>query len=107
MRLLGDRLPVEPDWFFPSFLRCQIAEAPVRRPGRDNQLANQFSLIPNWDSAANEGAGITAADLDGDGRPKLIVFQVEHRVPVPNRGLYTTMIRVVLTVATILIVATV
>lgn len=44
--------------------------------------------VPNWASNENQGTGIAVADLDGDGRPELIVFQVEHRVPGPNRGLY-------------------
>jgi hypothetical protein len=42
--------------------------------------------IPGWGSAANQGAALAVADLDRDGRPDLVVFQVEHREPGPNRG---------------------
>jgi hypothetical protein len=43
--------------------------------------------VPNWNSVENQGAGIAVADF-GAGGLGLIVFQVEHRVPGPNRGLY-------------------
>jgi hypothetical protein len=44
--------------------------------------------VPDWASAENQGAGVAVADLDGDGIAELIVFQVQHRVPGPNRGLF-------------------
>jgi hypothetical protein len=43
--------------------------------------------IPQWNSAENQGAGITVADFGIDGLG-LVVFQIEHRVPGPNNGLY-------------------
>ncbi len=44
--------------------------------------------VPDWWGWENQGAGITAADLDGDGRPELIVFTIDHP-PQGNAGLYT------------------
>jgi hypothetical protein len=43
--------------------------------------------VPNWASIENQGAGIAVADFGAAGLG-LVVFQVEHRVPGPNRGLY-------------------
>src|SRR3984893_7353341 len=43
--------------------------------------------VPNWTSVENQGAGVAVANF-GAGGLGLIVFQVEHRVPGPNRGLY-------------------
>lgn len=43
--------------------------------------------IPQWNTVENHGAGIAVADFGNDGLG-LIVFQIEHRVPGPNRGLY-------------------
>jgi hypothetical protein len=43
--------------------------------------------VPNWNSVENQGAGIAVADF-GAGGLGLVIFQVEHRVPGPNRGLY-------------------
>jgi hypothetical protein len=43
--------------------------------------------IPQWNSADNQGAGIAVANFGADGLG-LVVFQVEHRDPGPNRGLY-------------------
>ncbi|MFB2974419.1 galactose oxidase-like domain-containing protein [Aerosakkonema sp. BLCC-F183] len=43
--------------------------------------------IPNWGAWENQGAGIAVADLDNDGQPELIVFQVDNP-PGANRGLY-------------------
>src|SRR5215213_2436101 len=43
--------------------------------------------VPDWTSWENEGGGIAVADLDGDGRPELVVFQVDNPAG-RNRGLY-------------------
>ena len=43
--------------------------------------------IPQWNTGENHGAGIAVADFGTDGLG-LIVFQIEHRDPGPNRGLY-------------------
>jgi hypothetical protein len=43
--------------------------------------------IPAWNSVENQGAGIAVANF-GPAGLGLVVFQVEHRVPGPNRGLY-------------------
>ncbi|MFI9506149.1 galactose oxidase-like domain-containing protein [Nocardia sp. NPDC052566] len=44
--------------------------------------------VPEWYGWENQGAGITAADLDGDGRPELIVFAVDNPGGL-NSGVYT------------------
>ncbi|WP_378736990.1 galactose oxidase-like domain-containing protein [Nocardia brasiliensis] len=44
--------------------------------------------VPDWYGWENQGAGITVADLDGDGRPELIVFAVDNPVE-GNVGVYT------------------
>jgi hypothetical protein len=33
--------------------------------------------VPQWFSHANQGAGIAVGDLDGDGRPELVVFMID------------------------------
>jgi hypothetical protein len=43
--------------------------------------------IPQWNSLENQGGGVAVADFGNDGLG-LVVFQVEHRVPGPNRGLF-------------------
>lgn len=43
--------------------------------------------IPQWNSADNQGAGLAVANFGADGLG-LVVFQIEHRDPGPNRGLY-------------------
>ncbi|WP_460695579.1 galactose oxidase-like domain-containing protein [Nocardia thraciensis] len=44
--------------------------------------------VPDWWGWENQGAGVTAADLDGDGRAELIVFTVDHPQQ-GNAGMYT------------------
>ncbi|APA98213.1 hypothetical protein NS506_04165 [Nocardia seriolae] len=44
--------------------------------------------VPDRWGWENQGAGMTVADLDGDGRPELIVFAVDHPQN-GNAGLYT------------------
>jgi hypothetical protein len=43
--------------------------------------------IPQWNAVENQGAGVAVVDF-GNNELCLIVFQVENRVPGPNRGLY-------------------
>jgi hypothetical protein len=43
--------------------------------------------IPDWGSQENQGAGIAVADF-GAGGLGLVVLQVQHVVPGPNRGLF-------------------
>lgn len=46
-----------------------------------------WTPIPDWFSFENQHGGVAVADLDGDGRPELIVFMIDNAVG-PNRGLY-------------------
>jgi hypothetical protein len=47
-----------------------------------------WTPVPDWFSWENQGAGAAVADLDGDGRPELLVFQVDNP-PGQNAGYYT------------------
>src|SRR5438067_3281 len=51
-------------------------------------MAVQFATVPAWGSWENQGANVAAADLDGDGKPELIVLRVDHPTPGPNAGFY-------------------
>ena len=51
-------------------------------------MALSFNQIPDWVSWENQGANLATADLDGGGKPELIVLRVDHPVPGPNRGFY-------------------
>ncbi len=44
--------------------------------------------VPDWGFGENQGAGVAVADLDGDGRPELLVFAVDN--PVGRNGAYYT-----------------
>ncbi|MFQ6324739.1 galactose oxidase-like domain-containing protein [Nocardia sp. CWNU-33] len=44
--------------------------------------------VPDWYGWENQGAGVAAVDLDGDGRPELIVFAVDNPDGI-NAGRYT------------------
>ena len=43
--------------------------------------------IPDWFSFENQGAGVAVADLDGDGRPELIIFMIDSPAG-QNQGYY-------------------
>src|SRR5512132_2533321 len=49
---------------------------------------SDWTPIPDWFSWENQGAGAAVADLDGDGRSELLVFQVDNP-PGQNGGYYT------------------
>lgn len=44
--------------------------------------------VPDWFSGENQGAALAVADLDGDGRAEMIVFQVDN--PKQGNGAYVT-----------------
>lgn len=50
-------------------------------------MATDFLPIPGWVSWENQGAGVAVADLDGNGRPALIMFQIDNP-PGANQGFY-------------------
>jgi hypothetical protein len=50
-------------------------------------MPNAFINVPDWFPWENQGAGATVGDLDGDGRPELIVLMVDNP-PGQNQGLY-------------------
>ena len=43
--------------------------------------------IPDWFSFENQGAGVALAELDGDGRPELVVFMIDNPAG-KNQGYY-------------------
>jgi hypothetical protein len=47
---------------------------------------SNWVAVPNWFPVENQGASIAIADLDGDGRPELIVFQMDGQ----DSGYYRT-----------------
>ncbi len=54
----------------------------------ESPMANPWNFVPDWNSFENQGGGVAAIDLDGDGRSELIVLRVDHPNPGPNRGFY-------------------
>ena len=39
---------------------------------------SKIKAIPGWFGSENQGGGIAVSDLDGDGRPELIVFHIDN-----------------------------
>jgi hypothetical protein len=61
----------------------------VMRNGRFHRL-NEWSdptQVPGWFGAENQGAGIAVADINGNGRPDLVVFHIDN-APGRNYGFY-------------------
>ncbi|MFF0636368.1 FG-GAP repeat domain-containing protein [Nocardia sp. NPDC004151] len=50
-------------------------------------MAGQFVPIPDWFSRDNQDCGIAVGDLNGNGRPDLVVFLVDNPAG-QNQGYY-------------------
>ena len=50
-------------------------------------MDTDFTAVPDWFPADNAGAGIAVADIDGDGRPDLVVLMVDDP-PGQNAGYF-------------------
>lgn len=50
-------------------------------------MASEFLAVPDWFPHENVGAGVAIADIDGDGRPDMIVLTVDDP-PGKNVGMY-------------------
>jgi len=46
-----------------------------------------FQTIPDWFSSENQGAAVAVADLNGNGKPDLVVMMIDNP-PGQNRGVY-------------------
>ena len=48
-----------------------------------------WTFVPGWFGDETAGAGLAVADIDGDGRPELVVFHVDNVLSPPgNNGYY-------------------
>src|SRR5450631_4810401 len=47
-----------------------------------------WSAVPDWNPWFNEGAGIALADINGSGRPDLVVFMIDGVPAGANAGYY-------------------
>ena len=56
-------------------------------PAGDVASWGQWIEIPDWGADQNQGAGLAVANFGAAGL-SLIVFQIQHLVPGPNKGLY-------------------
>ena len=50
-------------------------------------MAIPFTQVPGWFSQMTQGAGVAVADLDGNGQPELVVFEIDDP-PGQNGGYY-------------------
>ncbi|HEX2738437.1 MAG TPA: FG-GAP repeat protein, partial [Acidimicrobiia bacterium] len=64
LRLPDDRLN--------AYARARSASL---REGRD--VDTDFAVVPDWFPVENAGAGLAVGDVDGDGRPDLVVLMVD------------------------------
>lgn len=45
--------------------------------GQYADMITDFTAVPDWFPFQNAGAGLAVGDVDGDGRPDLVVFMVD------------------------------
>ncbi len=61
-----------------------------RRLDADGDVTGAWTAwieVPDWFSSENQGCGIAVGDVDGDGRPDLVVFMIDN-LPGQNQGYY-------------------
>lgn len=59
----------------------------IDNDGNINGNWGPWMSIPGWLSWENQGGGIAVADLDGDTKPEIIIFQIDNP-PELNKGQY-------------------